>query len=178
MVPYTNEDFGIRGVVPAGWVEFVDGGYKRAASDDVALYQQVADGGATVEGVLTALSGDLGLNEPPEPTGSMDTDAASWSLYAVEAQGQSFDIAVADHGGLGRRGRAAQRGQPAELLQGSGIPAGGRGSRRAGIEPSGTVGGLLEHDGCRGCRNPVAGGVLKSETAPASTAGLPNEIGW
>ena len=30
----------------------------------------------------------------------MDTDAASWSLYAVEAQGQSFDIAVADHDGL------------------------------------------------------------------------------
>ena len=100
MVPFTNEDFGIRGVVPAGWVEFVDGGYKRAASDDVALYQQVADGGATVEGVLAVLSRELGLDEPPEPTGAMDTDAASWSLYAVEAQGQSFDIAVADHDGL------------------------------------------------------------------------------
>ena len=100
MVPYTNEDFGIRGVVPAGWVEFVDGGYKRAASDDVALYQQVADGGATEEGVLAALSRELGLDEPPEPTGAMDTDAASWSLYAVEAQRQSFDIAVADHDGL------------------------------------------------------------------------------
>ena len=100
MVPFTNEDFGIRGVVPAGWVEFVDGGYKRAASDDVALYQQVADGGATEEGVLAALSRELGLDEPPPPTGAMDTDVASWSLYAVEAQGQSFDIAVADHDGL------------------------------------------------------------------------------
>ena len=99
MVPFTNEDFGIRGVVPAGWVEFVPGGYKRAAADDVALYQQVADGGATVEGVLGALSKELMLDDPPLPAGAMDTAVASWSLFAVEAQGQSFDIAVAEHGG-------------------------------------------------------------------------------
>ena len=100
MVPYTNDDVGIRGVVPAGWVEFVPGGYKRAAADDVALYQQVADGGATVEDVLAALSRELMLDDPPQSDGVMDADGASWSLFAVETQGQSFDIAVADHDGL------------------------------------------------------------------------------
>ena len=99
MVPFESEGFGIRGVAPAGWVEFVPGGYKRAAADDVALYQQSA-GGATVEAVVETLSEELGLDVPPRPSGAMDTDAASWSLFAVEAQGQSFDIAVADHDGL------------------------------------------------------------------------------
>ena len=98
MAPFTNEGFGIRGVVPAGWVEFVPGGYKRAASDDVALYQQSASG-ATVTVVLDTLSGELELEAPPEPSGAMETDGASWSLFAVEAQGQWFDIAVAEHGG-------------------------------------------------------------------------------
>ena len=98
LVPFTNEGFGIRGVVPAGWVEFVPGGYKRAASDDVALYQQAAAGASTVESVLGALSEELGLDDPPRPSGAMETDGASWSLFEVETQGQSFDIAVAEGG--------------------------------------------------------------------------------
>ena len=99
LAPFTSEDFGIRGVVPAGWVEFVPGGYKRAASDDVALYQQAAGGGATAESVLGALSEELGLDGPPRPSGAMETGGGAWSLFEVEARGQSFDIAVAEHGG-------------------------------------------------------------------------------
>ena len=97
LVPFTNEDFGVRGVVPAGWVEFVPGGYKRAASDDVALYQQVMGGGVTIDSVLDELSNELGVDRAPEPFGAVETDGGLWALYAVEARGQWFDIAVAVH---------------------------------------------------------------------------------
>ena len=99
MVPYTNDDFGIRGVVPAGWVEFVAGGYKRAASDDVALYQQALGGGVTIDSVLDELSQELGLDRVPEPLEAVETDGGLWALYAVEAREQWFDIAVAQHRG-------------------------------------------------------------------------------
>ena len=99
MVPYTNEGFGIRGVVPAGWVEFVPGGYKRAAADDVALYQQAAGDGVTMDSVVDELSEELGLDRVPQPFGAVETDGGLWSLFAVEARGQWFDIAVAAPGG-------------------------------------------------------------------------------
>ena len=100
LVPYTNESFGIRGVVPAGWVEFIPGGYKRASSDHVAIYQQVAGGGVDLADVMQFLADDIGLGEVPEIMGVHEANGVQWRLYVVQFRGLFFDIAVADHGTL------------------------------------------------------------------------------
>jgi hypothetical protein len=81
-------------------VEFVPGGYKWAASDDVALYQQVAGGGTGVDDVLRVLSDELRLDRTPERAGAIDSGGVTWSLFAMEVQGHVFDIGVTNHEGL------------------------------------------------------------------------------
>jgi hypothetical protein len=98
--PFTNQAMGITGLKPAGWSEAGPGVFTRGSSGlDVATLIEQAAPGSTGDwlGVLTA---QLGLDEQPESTGEREANDRTWTLYAVEVQGLSVDIALAESDGL------------------------------------------------------------------------------
>ena len=73
MTPFTNEEYGIRGVVPPGdWIE------------QGALVQQSFPG--TVDELAPVLLAQTSLDQVPEPVGSYRGAALTWNLYAFETQ--------------------------------------------------------------------------------------------
>jgi hypothetical protein len=73
LVPYFNEELGIRGVEPLqGWT-------------DQAQLVQLSFPGTTDELIAKVLA-DISLTQLPEPTGSYKGTTFIWDLYAFEAQ--------------------------------------------------------------------------------------------
>jgi pimeloyl-ACP methyl ester carboxylesterase len=98
--PFTNEAMGITGLVPAGWTEAAPGVYARGRSglDVVTVIEQAAPG--TAGGLLAQLTAQLGLDESPASTGEREANGITWTLYSVQVQGVSVDIALAESDGL------------------------------------------------------------------------------
>jgi pimeloyl-ACP methyl ester carboxylesterase/predicted small lipoprotein YifL len=99
--PFTNEAMGIRGVVPAGWTEISLGAYSRArsATDTAVLIAQAAP--MSAEDLLDLLTAQLGLGETPEGIDEREVNGLTWTLYAIEVQGLSIDLALAESNGQG-----------------------------------------------------------------------------
>jgi uncharacterized protein len=95
LVPFTNEMFGIQGVVPEGWTMVQPGLYARgtAGGTDVTLIALQA-APAAVDQVVQSLLPRLGLTEVPEPVMTLDTEAFSWTVYQTEV-----DLAVTEQDG-------------------------------------------------------------------------------
>lgn len=93
---YTNEELGIRGMVPVGWTELEPGIFARANTAlDEAAFQMAADPTRGVEQVLSVLTESYGLEERPGSTGERQANGLTWSLYTLEAQGLPRDVALA-----------------------------------------------------------------------------------
>ena len=89
MEPFTSEEFGIRGVVPAG------------LPDQFALIQQSFPG--TKDELTPVLLDQANLKELPKPTGSYKGRTFTWDLYTFETQIESvspeivrIDLALAE----------------------------------------------------------------------------------
>lgn len=97
LVPFTDDAFGISGVVPEGWTKAGPGVTRRAASpaDAATLIQQAAP--ADPATLLNVLTRQLGLAEAPESSGEITTDALTWTLYEAEvsAMGQTIHVDLA-----------------------------------------------------------------------------------
>jgi sulfatase modifying factor 1 len=99
LVSYADQEMGIQGLVPQGWVEFSPGHFQPAVPHTApTLFAQAAWPGATMEQIeqLAAL---------PESVGSRETPSLSWQLYAWEMEvpdeatiAMSFALAEADQG--------------------------------------------------------------------------------
>jgi pimeloyl-ACP methyl ester carboxylesterase len=100
MEPYTNETFGISGVAPAGWQQASPGVFSRGTSglDVASLIVQASP--VPAETLLGLLVGQLGLEEAPEVAGEREANGITWTLYVLEVQGFSIDMALADADGL------------------------------------------------------------------------------
>jgi pimeloyl-ACP methyl ester carboxylesterase len=98
--PFTNEEMGIQGLVPAGWTEVNIGVYSRgsSATDTAVLLAQAAPVGA--EDLLALVSSQLGLEEPPEAVGEREANGLTWTLYAVTVLGLELDLALTESNGL------------------------------------------------------------------------------
>jgi hypothetical protein len=62
------------------------------------VIEQAAPG--SVEDWLGLLTAQLGLDERPASTGEREANGFVWTLYSVEVQSVSVDIALADSDGL------------------------------------------------------------------------------
>jgi pimeloyl-ACP methyl ester carboxylesterase len=96
--PFTNEEMGIRGLAPVGWTEAMPGAYTRSDSalDSTALIMQTAPG--RIQDWLVGFSGRSGLETAPASSGEREANDLVWALYAVQLQGLSVDIALAESG--------------------------------------------------------------------------------
>jgi formylglycine-generating enzyme required for sulfatase activity len=79
LIPYINEDFGISGFVPEGWLEVKPGQFLRMPDTDPTLLGQVAFHGVTMDQVATKM-------QLPESVGSMETPGLIWDLYGAELE--------------------------------------------------------------------------------------------
>jgi pimeloyl-ACP methyl ester carboxylesterase len=94
LVPFTDQSYGISGVMPDGWKSVSPGVRARSSSaSDVALIaQQSAAGSMAV--ILNALLPQLALKTPPAATGIYKTAFAEWTLYEVDVPVRSSTISV------------------------------------------------------------------------------------
>lgn len=97
LVPFTDEVFGVQGVIPEGWTNAAPGLYTRNqdAADTTALIIQSLP--SLDESLQQAIWSQLGLDEKPESIGEYQTDDFTWTLYQIEigAMNVTVDVAMA-----------------------------------------------------------------------------------
>lgn len=95
LVPFTSDTFGVQGIIPEGWTEAAPGVYARGAgaTDITSLIVQAAPG-ATADQLSDLLLGQLGLDALPDSTGTVETDAYTWTLYEITVEQMGMSIAV------------------------------------------------------------------------------------
>jgi pimeloyl-ACP methyl ester carboxylesterase len=107
--PFTSEELGIRGVVPAGWSQVQPGIFARANSAvDMAVLQVAVEDKMSPKELLAAIVEGYGLDETPQSTGERQANDPStgsghrltWSLFAFQVQGVPRDLALAESEGL------------------------------------------------------------------------------
>jgi hypothetical protein len=94
--PFTSEELGIRGVVPAGWNQVQPGIFARGnPAVDMAVLQVVVERTASPEELLAAIAQGYGLDGTPASTGERQANDLAWSFYAFTVQGVPRDLALA-----------------------------------------------------------------------------------
>ncbi len=95
LVPFSSDTFGVEGVLPAGWSEVGPGVYARGAgaADLTSLIIQAAPG-MTAEALTNVLLRQLGIASLPDSTGTLATEAYTWTLYAIDVAQAGLNIRV------------------------------------------------------------------------------------
>ena len=96
--PWSSEEVGLSGLVPAGWQEVQPGLFVRGSSalDQAALQVAVVPFG--VAEVPAAMAQNYGLSEPLELTGHREANGLTWMLYSFDVQGAHRELAAAGDG--------------------------------------------------------------------------------
>jgi hypothetical protein len=94
--PFTDEERGFRGLVPAGWQEHAPANLVRASSATDPAYFVLEAQPITAAELFSDLAGQLGLDPGLEPTTRAEIGSLTWDLYAFEIQGYPVDLALAD----------------------------------------------------------------------------------
>lgn len=100
LVPFTDDLMGLSGVVPAGWKTEQVGFYSRESAGVDAAVLLIQSAPLEAEQFLDLFAGQIGLDEVPAPDTQRDANGLTWSLYALNVQGLSLDIALAQTDGL------------------------------------------------------------------------------
>jgi hypothetical protein len=97
LVPFISDEFGISGLVPEGWSEIAAGTFIRGStpSDQTAIIQK-AFPGTTIEQFKPQLLPALRLKELPEPVATHESEALTWTLYAVEIEAPDVGTFMVD----------------------------------------------------------------------------------
>jgi pimeloyl-ACP methyl ester carboxylesterase len=101
LIPFTDDTFGISGLLPEGWIEAGPGTYSDKGVN--ALVQQAAPG-MTADGLVELLASQLGLESVPESVGEVEAENFTWTVYQfnLEIPGQGnfeFDLGVTESNG-------------------------------------------------------------------------------
>ena len=95
LVGFENDELGIKGVVPKGWIELEQGVYAPSLLADVSIIQIAVAGVAPAE-LLAGLLAGLGVGEIPESAGTLSSEMFTWTLYELEALSLAVDVAIAE----------------------------------------------------------------------------------
>ncbi len=98
LVPFTDETFGLQGLIPDGWTKAGPGVYARGsgALDVTSLILQAAPG-MTADALGGVLARQLRLDSLPEDPATLETEAFTWTVYHIDFEqgGLSLGIDVA-----------------------------------------------------------------------------------
>lgn len=81
LVPFSDVEAGVEGVVPSGWEQFSTGLWLRSAPPQTLIAQQGVI--STLDQIVPALLQQFGLTELPEPTGLITANELDWALYTA-----------------------------------------------------------------------------------------------
>jgi pimeloyl-ACP methyl ester carboxylesterase len=96
--PFTDEERGFSGLVPAGWQELAPANLVRHSSAlDPTYFVLEATPGAAAE-LFGNLAGQLGLDPGLEPVASAEVGNFTWDFYTFERRGNLADLALAEDG--------------------------------------------------------------------------------
>jgi pimeloyl-ACP methyl ester carboxylesterase/putative hemolysin len=95
--PFSSQELGISGVLPAGWSQVQPGIFARGnPAVDMAVLQLAVEPTAGPEELLAAIAKGYGLDGTPESTAERQANGLTWSLYALKVQGVPRDLALAE----------------------------------------------------------------------------------
>ena len=100
LTPFENSSFGFSGVVPESWTEVGPGVYGRTPLGLTALIQQAVPGVGAQQFIIL-LAGQFGMTEVPSVATTREANDLTWNIYSFAAQGQTFDVGLADKDGGG-----------------------------------------------------------------------------
>jgi uncharacterized protein len=79
LVPFSDVEAGVEGVVPSGWEQFSTGLWLRSGPPQTLIAQQGII--STLDQIVPALLEQFGLDELPEPVGLITAKEMDWVLY-------------------------------------------------------------------------------------------------
>jgi pimeloyl-ACP methyl ester carboxylesterase len=85
--PFTDEERGFTGVVPAGWQELAPANLARGSSALDPTYFVLEATPGTAADLFASLAGQLGLDPPPDPVGTAEVGNFTWDFYTFERPG-------------------------------------------------------------------------------------------
>ena len=95
LVPFEDEQLGLRSVVPAGWIKYGPGIYGESARGVTAIMQQAVPTSAASQ-ILPAFARQFGVTIPEEPDRMLELDGLKWDVYRLSLDNRSTDIAISD----------------------------------------------------------------------------------
>lgn len=96
--PFTDEERGFSGLVPAGWQELAPANLLRGNTVlDPTYFVLEATPGTAAE-LFGNLAGQLGLDPELEPVASAEVGNFTWDFYTFERRGNPADLALAEDG--------------------------------------------------------------------------------
>lgn len=87
LIDYSNADLGLESLIPQDWNEFETGIFYRYNTTNAPFmgYRLPEDG---LEGYTERIiQGGYGYEELPEPTDTLETEVANWTIYQITGQG-------------------------------------------------------------------------------------------
>ena len=95
LVPFEDEQLGIRSVAPAGWIKYGPGIYGESIRGVVAIMQQAVPTDVAPQ-VLPAFAQQFGIAIPQEPDQMLQLHGLRWSVYRLSLDNRSAAIAISD----------------------------------------------------------------------------------
>ena len=84
LVPFADDELGISGLVPSGWIELEPGVYARGNPEvDPTLLAQIARPSAKADEVIGELLAEFGASSLPDPVRTIETEASIWQVYII-----------------------------------------------------------------------------------------------
>lgn len=99
LVPFSDVEAGVEGVIPAGWEQFSTGLWLRSARPQTLIAQQGVIG--TLDQIVPALLAQMGLTALPEPSGLITANEMDWVLYESDGPAETtivLDFALSTKG--------------------------------------------------------------------------------
>ena len=93
LIPFEDEQLGIRSVAPAGWIQFGRGIHGESTRGVVAIMQQAVPTDVAPQ-VLPAFAQQFGVTIPQEPDQMIELDGLRWSVYRLSVDERSAAIAI------------------------------------------------------------------------------------
>lgn len=92
--PFSDDAFGIQGIIPEGWVSIDSGIYAPSSSSTTPTFLALQTAPVSSDRFWAAVLPQFGLETVPEAVGTLQTDAFKWTLYQFDGTQGGIPVRV------------------------------------------------------------------------------------